>query len=277
VSYRIAEIFGFKADNGDPALWASRENRTCPFRHSQCTKASRTDPLGVCSIEQGAQKAIVCPVRFLEDRDIFARASYLAFGAGAPYTVVPEVPFLRTPEGRRVAKFDFVLVRHDGPAILDFCVLENQAVYFSGPEIRTEFREYMRSRAVPDPTQGRRPDYRSSSLKRLMPQLMIKVPWVRQRWGKYFFVATDAGFFGWMQGLQEQADITNSEVTWLIYELRHETGANLYRLTYVRPAFTLLSDSMASLTAGRALSRAEFEAELSRRLRRGARGGGRNA
>jgi Fe2+ transport system protein FeoA len=268
MAYDIAKVFNYKADNTDEGIWASRTAKTCPFRNLKCTKGNVRDPLGVCSIEEGERKAIVCPFRFFEGGDIFRKSADLGFGEGADFTVIREVPFLRTPEGRRVAKFDFVLVQHSGSSVQNFCILESQSVYFSGPEIRNEFRDYMATRRVPAPAEGRRPDYRSSSLKRLMPQLMIKVPWVRQRWGKHFFVAIDSGFYGWMPGLHEQTDLTNSEITWLIYDLREDTGSNLYRLSFVRPSYTLLSDAMTSLTAGRPLTRLEFEAELSRRLRR---------
>ncbi len=268
MAYGIAEVFGYKADNAEEALWSSRLAKACPFRTQKCTKDNLQDPLGVCSIREGKRTAIVCPFRFLEGGDIFRHGATLAFGAGADFTVIREVPFLKTPEGRRVAKFDFVLVQHSGSSVQDFCILESQSVYFSGPEIRNEFRDYMATREVPPAAEGRHPDYRSSSLKRLMPQLMIKVPWVRQRWGEHFFVAIDRGFYGWMPGLREQTDLTNSEITWLIFDLHEDTGSNLYRLSFVRPSFTLLNDAMTSLTAGRPLTRVEFEAELSARLSR---------
>jgi hypothetical protein len=282
MAYGIAEVFGYKADNHDEALWVSRTAKTCPFRgltlpnltfrSLNCTKDNRRDPLGVCSIEEGQLKAIVCPFRFLDSGDIFRRSATLAFGEGADFTVFQEVPFLRTPSGRRVAKFDFVLVQHSGARVQDFCILESQGVYFSGPAIRAEFREYIASRRVPAPAEGRRPDYRSSSLKRLMPQLMTKVPWVKQRWGKHFFVAIDRGFYDWIPNLREQTDLTNSEITWLIYDLREAGDANLYRLSYVRPSYTLLVDATTSLTAGKPLTRPEFESELLQRLSKMERG-----
>jgi hypothetical protein len=80
VSFRIAEVFGYGAANIDRAVWKSRVEKKCPFFGSRCTKGNVADPLGVGSIEEGSKRAMVCPVRFLEKREILNRAARLAFG-----------------------------------------------------------------------------------------------------------------------------------------------------------------------------------------------------
>jgi hypothetical protein len=64
-----------RAANIDRAVWKSRVEKKCPFRGSPCTKGNVADPLGVYSIEEGSKRAIVCPVRFLEKREILNRAA----------------------------------------------------------------------------------------------------------------------------------------------------------------------------------------------------------
>jgi hypothetical protein len=76
-----------------------------------------------------------------------------------------------------VGKIDEVLVNAEG-GTLRWCALEFQAVYFSGDSMENDF-EVMREwtgPGVPFPPVQRRPDFRSSGPKRLMPQLQTKVP-----------------------------------------------------------------------------------------------------
>jgi hypothetical protein len=71
------------------------------------------------------------------------------------------------------------LVNAEGGA-LRWCALEFQAVYFSGKSMENDFKAMgdWIGPGVPFPTVQRRPDFRSSGPKRLMPQLQIKVPTV---------------------------------------------------------------------------------------------------
>jgi hypothetical protein len=60
---------------------------------------------------------------------------------------------------------------------MDWCALEIQAVYFSGQSMSNEFRMLAEgeTEAMPYPAKHRRPDWRSSGPKRLLPQLQTKV------------------------------------------------------------------------------------------------------
>src|SRR3990172_7461137 len=68
---------------------------------------------------------------------------------------------------------------------------------------------------LPFPVGKRRPDYRSSGPKRLMPQLQIKVPTLR-RWGKKMAVVVDGDFFGSMGRMNFADDMSNCDVAWFV-------------------------------------------------------------
>ncbi len=96
--------------------------------------------------------------------------------------------------------------------------LEIQVVYFSGDGMAREF-EQLRSdggSAPPMPVGRRRPDWRSSSAKRLMPQLEVKTPTLR-RWGKKLAVAVDWSFFEAIGGRSDNPshDLNDGDIVWL--------------------------------------------------------------
>lgn len=104
----------------------------------------------------------------------------------------------------------------------------------------------------------RRPDFRSSAQKRLIPQLQLKVP-VFRRWGKKFFVVTDNQF---LRSLPEFRTTTqaNSELTWLAYPLKRE--GEIYQMQDAQPIFTEWDDVETSLREGRAPDPADILSEL---------------
>lgn len=192
---RFAEIQSLKK--------ADKPKLACPFRPGACTKAG-----GVCSLrlhmsiptedgitlstpvqdESGAFR-ITCPERFKEADEIYRWVGETILDNGSPLQT-SEVGFLQSLEtfdsqsGHDVGKIDNILATIDEHSRLDWCALEIQAVYFSGPNMGLEFtalRNHQGAMLFPDKI--RRPDYRSSGPKRLMPQLQIKVPTLR-RWGK---------------------------------------------------------------------------------------------
>ena len=93
---------------------------------------------------------------------------------------------MRSTSTRKAAGMIDLVVGRPSADTLAWYGLEIQAVYFSGQGMGSEFAQL---RARPDhprfPSAVRRPDWRSSSAKRLMPQLQIKVPTLR-RWGAKF-------------------------------------------------------------------------------------------
>ena len=221
---RISEVFGYGIENNSDEAWTGRNNRHCPFRGSPCTKVSKKDPLGICSFSDGENAAAVCPSRFLEGRRIFTDAGRLAFGDGKKIAAFPEVRILTIPgeagkRDKKIGKVDFLLGRITDGQVDDFAALEVQSVYISGDSIRPNFREFIKGQGksntfVPE---ERRPDFRSSAQKRLVPQLQLKVP-VFRRWGKKFFVVVDSMFFGELPSFPTRT-ASNSELTWLSYPI----------------------------------------------------------
>lgn len=220
---QIAEIFGYGIDNHTEEAWNSRRAKRCPFRGGRCTKSSISDPIGVCSLSDGNEAASLCPVRFIQNDVIFIDAAQLAFGKNVSFGIFPEIRILRvqasdpTQRDRKIGKVDYLLGKiHDGN-VVDFAALEVQAVYFSGVEIRSPLRHYMEIRELDVQNSYRRPDFRSSAQKRLVPQLQLKVP-VFRRWGKKVFVVVDAHFFRQLPRFSTTTRL-NSEVTWLSYPI----------------------------------------------------------
>ncbi|MEJ2680284.1 MAG: NotI family restriction endonuclease [Gammaproteobacteria bacterium] len=219
----ISEIFGYDVDNLTEEAQNNRSRKHCPFRHSPCTKSSKSDPIGVCSLSDGETAASLCPVRFLEGNRIFHDAAKLAFGTGAHFAVFPEVRILKIqdqkdPEKlRKIGKVDFVLGEIKNDSIVDFAAVEVQAVYFSGGEIRSPMHHFLQHQHLDRTNSDRRPDFRSSAQKRLVPQLQLKVP-VFRRWGKKFFVIVDTQFFDALPAFA-QTTPSNSEITWLTYPI----------------------------------------------------------
>jgi hypothetical protein len=260
----ISEIFGHGiGDHSEPA-WADRNARRCRFREGPCNKSSNTDPIGICSVSDGREAASLCPVRFLEGGHIFRDAARIAFGDDANFAIFPEIRILQVPDPKKhggmkkIGKVDFVLGKIDQGTVCDFCAVEVQAAYFSGTETRSALKHFMANRSFGGLDTFRRPDFRSSAQKRLIPQLQLKVP-VFRRWGKKFFVVVDSQFF---RSLPEFRTTTpaNSELTWLVYPLAREGEA--YQMTDVQPSYTEWADVETSLREGRAPDPSEILNEL---------------
>ncbi len=157
------------------------------------------------------------------------------------------------PSAEEVGRIDNILVTPDSNP-LQWCAVEMQAVYFSGTSMEREFEALARSDEVlPFPAAHRRPDYRSSGPKRLMPQLQIKVPTLR-RWGKKMAVVVDEYFFSALGRMRRATEISNCDVAWFIvaYDEAYRLGASEVYLT-------TLEESVEGLVAARPVSLAEFE------------------
>ena len=262
----FAEIFGFGVDNITQDAWESRNRKHCPFRDSPCTKSSKENPLGICSISDGQEAASLCPVRFVERDQLFKDAARLSFGKNVEFGIFPEVRILRINsednKQKKIGKVDYLLGKIENGIVTDFAAVEVQAVYFSGSEAQTPFKYYMENQRLDLSASDRRPDFRSSAQKRLMPQLQIKVP-VFRRWGKRFFVAVDTHFFKSLPTFQ-QTTSANSEVTWLIYPIA-KTGDN-YKLGDVEIAYSEWDEVRNALREGTPPEPIEILTELQGKL-----------
>lgn len=250
---KIAEVFGYGIDDHSVEAWASRNAKVCPFRNTPCTKVSKTDPLGICSFSDGRTAAVVCPNRFLDNNRIFQDAGRLAFGDAVKIGIFPEVRILKI-EGKsgksdkKIGKVDFLLGKIEDGRVVDFAALEVQAVYISGTTVRPNFDEFLLTQGpsnsyIPD---EKRPDFRSSAQKRLVPQLQLKVP-VFRRWGKKFFVVVDTQFFKALPDFPNTSP-SNSELTWLSYPFDN-TGSG-YEMNDPNIIFTHWDDVANALREG---------------------------
>ena len=260
----ISEIFGHGVGEQSDAAWIDRDGKRCRFRNGPCTKSSKSDPIGICSVSDGHEAASLCPVRFLEDLRIFRDAARIAFGRTASFAIFPEIRILQVPDPlkpgklKKVGKIDYVLGKIETGLVTDFCAVEVQAAYFSGTETRTALKFFISNRNFGTLGTFRRPDFRSSAQKRLIPQLQLKVP-VFRRWGKKFFVVVDTQFFRSLPNFRTTTQ-PNSEVTWLVYPLaRH---GETYQMQDVQPTYTEWADIETSLREGRAPDPSEIIAEL---------------
>lgn len=264
---QIGETFGHAVDNHGKQAWRDRNEKRCPFRNARCNKGNNADPLGICSFATDNKATVVCPSRFLEDNRIFRDAARIAFGEGVKTAAVPEVRVLTIPGPRpkKIGKIDFMLTSLDSDGKpQDFAALEIQAVYISGKSIKPAFNHYLKHRKLPA-NASRRPDFRSSAQKRLMPQLSLKVP-IFRRWGKKFFVAVDETFFDEMPSMRPVDGVENSEVTWLVYGFEKE-GAD-FAMRLKRVVFTHWDEVVAALREGVAPKPAEMLSELEAGLSR---------
>lgn len=258
----------------------------CPFRTDR-PNATCTKPGGVCSIrvygeflgkiepvsgDKGRVRAL-CPWRFHQNNIAFN-----AVGAGLLDDPAPikagEVGFLKSTgtldsePGEDVGRIDMILVNSNDPLLrsMRWAAAEVQAVYFSGKNMAIEFKHIIATKGrLSMPLEKRRPDYRSSGVKRLMPQLQTKVPTLR-RWGKKMAVIVDAPFFQSMGQMNSVPHISNADIAWFIVDFIEDPLSDLLKLSVVREVYTTLESATEGLTGGVPLSENEFEARIRAKL-----------
>lgn len=251
------------------------ERRACPFKSLSGNRAC-TKPGGVCTLQKfSLDEAIgrvdvsepnglvtVCPYRFEEGGKIFSWIGHELLSNNRPQ-VVGEVGFLEG-ESSEVGRIDNILaVVHDSR--LDWCALEIQAVYFSGRSMSSDFMAWskQRSNSLVFPTGIRRPDFRSSGPKRLMPQLQIKVPTLR-RWGKKMAVVIDEPFYRSLSPMQSESDPSNADIGWFV--VSYTAIKQRFELTPRFVAYTTLERAVEGLTAGKPVSLETFEQRIRSKL-----------
>jgi len=249
----LAEVFGFPVSNTSAEAERYRNNRLCPFGNKEpnCTKDKAKNPLGVCSVFDGKEVAITCPIRFREHWVIAEDAANFMFPADSNWTTLTEVR-LNDKHGNSAGNIDVVLVEYDGKGhVIDFGALEVQAVYISG-NIRNPFEHFMEN-----PRENKdmdwtgqpnypRPDYLSSSRKRLAPQLIFKGGILRE-WGKKMAVALNKGFFETLPDLN-QVTAEEADIAWMIYDLNFKKDLNRYVLSRTEVIYTKFNESLERIT-----------------------------
>lgn len=251
----LAEVFGHLVDDQSPKAVRYRSRRLCPFNNKvpNCTKDKAKNPLGVCSVFHDGIPAITCPIRFREEWLITDDAASFFFGDGTPWSSLTEVR-LNDAHGKSAGNIDVVLVAYDeNGKIFDFGALEIQAVYISG-NVRDPFEYYMKNpkaHAQMDwSTQSNypRPDYLSSSRKRLAPQLLFKGG-ILHSWRKRTAVALNKSFFETLPPLKTVSK-SKADISWLIYDLQlvKEDGQERFTLTKIDEVFTEFEPALAAIT-----------------------------
>lgn len=253
----LAEVFGHLVTDQSVRAARYRSHSLCPFNNKvpSCTKDKAKSPLGVCSIYHGGRPVITCPIRFREDWLITDDAASFFFASGATWTSLTEIR-LDDAHGKSAGSIDVVLVAYDERGrVHDFGALEIQAVYISG-NVRGPFEYYMgdpKARAGMDWTNEAnypRPDYLSSSRKRLAPQLLFKGG-VLNSWGRRIAVALSKGFFETLSPLKavpkDKADIAS-----LVYDLElvqeEDKGSSRLTLRKVEEIYTRFEAALVSIT-----------------------------
>jgi hypothetical protein len=253
----LAEVFGFPTSASDAAAKRHRSKRLCPFnnRVPNCTKDKAQDPLGVCSVLHGKDIVITCPVRFRQDWLIADHAADFFFPPGTHWTTLTEVR-LKDADGGSAGNIDIVLCAYDQQGrVYDFGALEVQAVYISG-NVRNPFAHFMSSpnaRAEMDWTQEAnypRPDYLSSSRKRLAPQLLFKGG-ILHAWKKKSAIAIDEAFFRTLPELPA-VPREESDFALLVYDLLPPSEANgQLQLSLSRTVYTSFVKALSVITTPR--------------------------
>lgn len=249
----LAEVFGFPLANQAREAIRYREKRLCPFNNKvpNCTKNKANDPLGVCSIFDDSNIAITCPIRFREDWLIADDAASFFFPPKANWTSLVEVR-LSDKYGKSAGNVDVVLVAYDEQGkIADFGSLEIQAVYISG-NVRGPFQQFMQNpegfaslNRVGQPNYPR-PDYLSSSRKRLAPQLLFKGG-IFHAWRKKQAVAIHRSFYNTLPKFT-QVQASEADLAWLIYDLVYNETTHRYQLSKGETVYTKFQPTMLQIT-----------------------------
>jgi len=256
----------------------SKPDQPCPFRRRGSYSPLCNKRGGVCSVrlyrcqEDGSalpherKLVTLCPQRFWEGDLVFKQISGSILNCPKPI-MVKEVGFLKGENAAEVGRIDSVLVVPNSFP-LHWCSVEIQAVYFSGQKMGLEFEMLSNSRdnKIPFPSAIRRPDFRSSGPKRLMPQLQIKVPTLR-RWGKKMAVVVDDVFFNSMGKMEATSDLSNADIAWFIVD--YKINRSRSELFVAGTRYTTLELAINGLTAGLPVTLSEFEEEILRRIAAG--------
>jgi len=239
----------------------------------------------------------LCPHRFKEAVSIYQWTGEVVLDTSDP-DFVQEVPFLERDRHSEyeavwgtessgddvsdsdddVGRIDGILTRADvdpepsghdltvSVDLSDWCGLELQSVYFSGDKMSLEYTPLteVAPPRVPFPNGRRRPDFRSSSAKRLLPQLQTKIPSLR-RWGKKMAVVVDEAFFYEMAEMETVDHISNCDIVWMV--VGYERDDEGFRLCQRSVHFTTLEDAVIGLTAGKPVAREHFEQQIAKKLK----------
>ncbi|KAA3612008.1 MAG: hypothetical protein D8M58_19875 [Calditrichaeota bacterium] len=272
----LAEVFGFPINNLSKEAERYRKNKLCPFhnRVPSCTKNSATKPLGVCSIFYEKNTIVTCPIRFTEEWLITEQAAKFIFNKNivekGMWTTLREIKLVDAND-KTAGNIDYVLVSYDENGNLtDFGSLEVQAVYISG-NITNPFNYYMEdrtNRTVFDWSKNKffpRPDFLSSSRKRLVPQLVYKGG-IFKSWNKKQCVVLQKGFFETLPKLPIVKNPENADFAWFIYDLKSNKNSDKLKLVLDDIVYTEFHPALNKILTPNAGKIESFVQELQSKL-----------
>lgn len=265
----LAEVFGFPIENESDRAKRYRKNKLCPYNNivSNCTKNSIEFPLGVCSLNHKGKPVVICPIRFREDWTIISDVASFIFDGKTTWTHVGEVR-LKDKHGKSAGNIDYVLVSYDkNGRVLDFGSLEVQSVYISG-NLTGPFTAYLeKPKASFSWTQAfkyPKPDYLSSSRKRLIPQIIAKGSILKQ-WNKKQAVALQTAFYNTLPALPE-CKKSESDFAFFLYDLVPDKKTKTLSLQLQRVVYTKFANALEQIAKFEAGSITEFTDLLQKKL-----------
>jgi len=267
----LAEVFGFPITNFDKDANRTRQRRLCPYnnRVPSCTKDKANDPLGVCSIFSDDDVVITCPVRFRQNWTIADNAADFFFTQNTTWTSLTEIS-LEDATGKTAGHIDLVLVSYDARGkVIDFGSVEIQAVYISG-NIRHPFEYYMEKPSKRSNFDWHtkpnypKPDFLSSSRKRLLPQLLYKGG-ILHAWNKKQAVVLQKSFFETLPEIPV-VDSKAAEIGWFLYDLKKDQRKDVYNLEISKTVYTQFHPTMQKISTAPAGRIEDFIETLQQKL-----------
>ena len=270
-SHPLVEVFGFPISNEGSKALRYRKQKLCPFNNKvpNCTKDKANNPLGVCSIQHQGSCIITCPTRFREDWIIVDHAAKFAFGKNTKWTSLSEIK-LTDKNGQSAGNIDFVLVAYnENGELTDFTSLEVQGVYISG-NLRNPFETYLKNPTPkfewPRGFNYPKPDFLSSSRKRLVPQMLYKGG-IFKSWGKKQAVALQKTFFDTLPKLPV-ASKSKGDIAWFLYDLKYNKKEKQYHLELVETIYTEFEPALYRITTPKPGEVSDFVRILQNKLDR---------
>jgi hypothetical protein len=265
----FGEIFGFPIENDSSKAQRYRKQKLCPYNNKvpNCTKDKANNPLGVCSVWHNGTSVITCPIRFREDWIIIENAAEFAFGQNANWTSLSEIKLVNK-NGQSAGNIDFVIVQYnENGKLINFASLEIQGVYISG-NLRNPFEEYIKqpSKSFEWPTGYNypKPDYLSSSRKRLIPQMLYKGG-IFQSWKKKQTVALQKSFFETLPSLPTTTQ-AKADIAWFLYDLAFDKDKNQNNLVLTDKVYTAFEPALLRVTTPEPGNISDFFNVLQNRL-----------
>src|SRR6267143_1489367 len=110
----LAEVFDYPTTDMSASANRHRTKRLCPFNNKvpNCTKDKAKNPLGVCSVYEGKEIAITCPIRFRQEWIIADDAAEFFFPPKTTWTTLAEVELLDR-NGKSAGNIDIVVVAYN--------------------------------------------------------------------------------------------------------------------------------------------------------------------